>query len=288
MRLTSLLFVPGNRQNMIDKALTFQPDAFIPDMEDSIPDGEKDQARRLIQDNLPRLHGSGIHIIPRVNALETGLAEADIAAVVGPHIHGISIGKVYTPADIKQICTLIADCEQQQGVEVGSIKLVPWIETASAIVHCYDICKASPRIVAVAFGAEDLAHDMGLERLEDQSDVNYARNAMAIGAHAARVQVLDVPFFGFKDQEALTREALASKRIGLTGKFAIHPAQIEPINQAFRPSDEQIEKARRIVEAYETAEREGRGSTSLDGQVVDVPVVKRAYALLRELGKLPD
>lgn len=288
MRLTSLLFVPGNRQNMIDKALTFQPDAFIPDMEDSIPDGEKDQARQLIEDNLPRLHASGTHIIPRVNALETGLAEADIAAVVGPHIHGISIGKVYTPEDIKKICALLAQYEQHSGVEVGSIKLVPWIETASAIVHCYAICKASPRIVAVAFGAEDLAHDMGLERLEDQSDVNYARNAMAIGAHAARVQVLDVPFFGFKDQEALTREALASKRIGFTGKFAIHPAQIDPINQAFRPSEEQIAKARRIVEAYETAEREGRGSTSLDGQVVDVPVVKRAYALLRKLGELPE
>lgn len=280
MLLRSLLFVPGNRPNMLEKALGFRPDAFVPDMEDSIPAAEKDNARQTIKAHLEKLHASGVPVIPRVNALETGLAEADLEAVVGPHIDAISIGKIYTPEDIQKIDQIIADLEVRTGVEPGKIKLIPWIETAKSIVHCYDICAASPRIVGVAFGAEDFTHDMGIERTQDQRNVEFARNQMVISARAAGVLALDVPFFSFKDQDALAADALAAKQLGFKGKFAIHPAQIETITRTFMPSDVEIEHARRVVAAYEEAERQGRGSTSLDGEVVDVPVVKRAYALL--------
>lgn len=283
MLLRSLLFVPGNRPNMLDKALGFKPDALVPDMEDSIPDGEKDNAREIIKAHLEKLYQTGIPIIPRVNALETGLAEADLAAVVGPYITGISIGKIYTPADIHQLDEIITVLEQRSGIEEGSIKLVPWIETALSIVHCYDICAASPRIIGVAFGAEDFTHDMGIERTQDQRNVEFARNQMVIAARAAGVLALDVPFFSFKDQAALKADAESAKELGFKGKFAIHPAQVDTITETFKPSVSQIAQAKRVVEAYEEAERHGRGSTSLDGEVVDVPVVKRAYALLAAL-----
>jgi citrate lyase subunit beta/citryl-CoA lyase len=278
--LRSLLFVPGNRPNMLEKALGCAPDAFVPDLEDSVPVDEKVRAREVTAAFLPQLAQSGRLVIPRVNSLDTGLLEADLAAVVGPHVYGVSVGKIYTRREVESIASLLERLEQQAGLPVGQIKLVLWIETAMAIVQCYDICSALPRLVGVAFGAEDLTTDMGIERVEDDSEVAVPRSIMCLAARAADILALDTPYFGFRDPEGLKRNALASKKIGFKGKFAIHPAQIDLINETFSPSAAEIDHARRVVAAFEEAERAGRGSTSLDGKVVDVPVVKRARALL--------
>jgi citrate lyase subunit beta/citryl-CoA lyase len=265
---------------MLDKALGFYPDAYVPDMEDSVPDSEKHNARQAISAFLARLGASGSLVIPRVNALDTGLMEDDLAAVVGPHIHGISIGKVQNANDIRAISELLRKLEKRAGVKHRSTRLLPWIETAPAIVHSAEICMASTRIVAVAFGAEDFTNDMGIERLEDESQLAYARSAVCIGARAAGVLALDTPYFKFRDQEGLEANLHAAKGYGFKGKFAIHPAQVEHINRAFSPSQAEIEYSQRIVAAFEEAERNGRGSTSLEGKVIDVPVAKRARAVL--------
>ena len=278
--LRSLLFVPGNAANMLDKALGFRPDAYVPDMEDSVPDSEKDNARQVIRSYLPKLSAAGPWVVPRVNALNSGLIEADLAAVVGPWIGGVSVGKIQSVDDIRAISEIIAGLEREAELPASTIRLIPWIETALAVVHCYAICRASPRIVAVAFGAEDYTDDMGIERSEDESEIAYARSTVSIAARAAGVTALDTPYFRFKDQQGLRANALAAKRCGFKGKFAIHPAQIETINDAFSPSEAELEHARRVVAAFEEAERAGRGSTSLDGKVIDVPVFKRARALL--------
>ena len=278
--LRSLLFVPGNRANMLQKAMNSRPDAFIPDLEDSVPVDEKTEARNVTAGHLARLAQTGTRVIPRVNSLDTGLLQEDLAAVVGPHVYGVSVGKISTPADVEAVESAIENLEARAGLQRGHVKLVPWIETALAIVKAYDICTASPRIVGVAFGAEDLTHDMEVERREDDAEVGYARNVMCVAARAAEVLALDTPYFGFRDPEGLKRNAQASRAIGFKGKFAIHPAQVDLINAAFSPSETEVAHARRVVAAFEDAERQGRGSTSLDGRVVDVPVVKRARALL--------
>ena len=280
MQFRSLLFVPGNKESMLRKARNFRPDAFVPDMEDSVPDSEKANARNTIGGFLPELAATGIPVIPRVNALDTGWTADDLAAVVGPHIHGISIGKVHVPDDVHKLSELLDGLENQNGLETGRIKLFLWLESAKAIVHCYEICSASPRIEGVAFGGEDFTHDMGIERLEDESEVAVARNLLCIAARAAQVQALDTPYFRFRDEEGLRDNCAKAKQFGFKGKFAIHPAQIEVINESFSPSEAEIEYARRVVAAFEDAERVGRGSTSLEGKVIDVPVVKRARALL--------
>lgn len=285
--LRSLLFVPGNQAKMLEKAMEFTPDALVPDLEDSVPVDEKAHAREVTASFLPRLAQRGSHLIPRVNSLDTGLLEDDLAAMVGPHVYGVSVGKIYTPQDVQVISDIIGRFEQQAGVPVGQVKLVLWIETAMALVHCYEICTASPRIVGVAFGAEDLTNDMGIERSSDDSEVAVPRSIMCVAARAADVLALDTPYFAFRDPEGLQQNALASKKIGFKGKFAIHPAQIDRINATFSPSPADIESARRVVAAFEEAERAGRGSTSLDGKVVDVPVVKRARALLEVAKRLP-
>lgn len=278
--LRSLLFIPGNRPDMLTKAAPLRPDALVPDMEDSVPEDEKANARQITASFVAPLAQGGVPVIPRVNALETGLLEADLAAVVGPHIYGVSVGKIYTPQDVDTISTILARLEQQAGVAVGHTKLVLWMETAMALVHAYAICTASPRIVGVGFGGEDFTNDMGIERTTDDSEVAVPRSLMCIAARAANVLALDTPYFLFRDPEGLSANALASKKIGFKGKFAIHPAQVDIINATFSPSAAEIAQAQRIVAAFEEAERTGKGSTSLDGKVVDVPVVKRARALL--------
>ncbi|MEW8267218.1 MAG: CoA ester lyase [Candidatus Thiodiazotropha sp.] len=277
----SLLFVPGNVQRMLDKALTCSPDAYVPDLEDSVPEGEKVNARRMVAAHLARLSARDIPVIPRINAYRTPWCEGDLAALVGPNVHGVSIGKIESAEDIAAISDAIAEQERRAGVEVGTIRLLPWIETALAVVNCYQICRASSRITAVAFGAEDLTDDLGIERTEGESETAYARSAVCIAARAAGLDALDTPYFHFRDNEGLKASVVAAKQLGFKGKFAIHPAQLELLKEMFSPSEEELAYARRVVEVFEEAEREGRGSTSLQGKVIDVPVVKRARSLLR-------
>ena len=278
--LRSPLFVPGNQPNMLEKALGLTPDAYVPDLEDSVPVNEKENARKVTASFLPKLAAAGPLVIPRVNSLDTGLLEDDLAAIVGPHIFGISVGKINSAQDVEQISGVVETLERKANLEEGRVKLMLWIETALAIVNAYQICAASPRIAAVAFGAEDFTNDMGIERSDDELQTTYAKSAVCIAARAANVPALDTPYFSFRDPEGLRKDVVIARLYGFRGKFAIHPAQIDIINEVFSPSSEEIEHARRVVAASDKAEREGRGSTSLDGKVIDVPVVKRARNLL--------
>lgn len=283
--LRSLLFIPGNRPNMLEKGFAAKADALVPDLEDSVPINEKTKAREVAAGFLPKLAQAGRTLIPRVNSLDTGWLEQDLAAMVGPHVYGVSVGKIQDPEDIVAIGKILDGLEKKAGLEQGSVRIVPWIETARAIVKLYDICVSSPRIIGVALGAEDLTTDMGIERREDDAEIEYASNVLCVAARAADVLAFDTPYFQFRDSEGLRRDALEAKRCGFKGKFAIHPAQIDIINDVFSPSAADIEHARRVVSAFEEAQRRGRGSTSLDGKVIDVPVVKRARALLELAAK---
>jgi len=285
--LRSLLFVPGNKANMLTKALGVKADALVPDMEDSVPDAEKAAARETIRSFLPRLAEAGPLLIPRVNALETPWIEQDLEAVVDPLVFGISVGKVRRPEDVRAISRLIAALERRRGLPEGRIRLLPWIETAEAIVRCHEILTADPRIVAAAFGAEDFTNDMGIERGDDEAELDYPRSVLAVAARAAGVAALDTPYFKLRDPEGLAANARRARRLGYKGKFAIHPEQVDALNESFSPSAAEIADAERIVAAYEEAERAGRGSTSLDGRVIDVPVVKRARAVLLAAGRKP-
>ena len=280
MILRSLLFVPGNKPSMLEKALGLKPDAFVPDMEDSVPAAEKATARETIAALLPRLAATGIPVVPRVNSLDTEWLEADLAAVVGPHVFGLSVGKVRRAGDIAAISRLIDKLETRAGLALGKLHLVPWIETAEAVVNVAEICRASERIAAVAFGGEDFTNDMGVERLEDEAQIAYARQSLCVAARAAHVLALDTPYFKLRNPDGLRDNSLRAKSIGFKGKFAIHPEQIDTLNECFSPSAQEVAHAERVVAAYEEAERHGRASTSLDGWVIDVPVVKRARALL--------
>ena len=253
-------------------------------MEDSVPVDQKDRARETIARMLPHLAAAGMPVIPRTNALGTGLLTADAAAVVGPHIAGVTVGKLGSAWEVEQVCAVLERLERAAGLPVGSTSLLPWLETARGVANAAEICGASPRIAAVCFGADDYTADMGVPRSADGVELLHPRSVVAVAARAAGVPALDTPYTDFRDAEGLRREAALARQLGYRGKFAIHPGQIEAINEAFAPTAEEVEEARRIVSAYEAARAKGHGATSLDGRMIDTPIVKQAQNVLALAG----
>lgn len=265
---------------MLEKALSFDADVVMVDLEDSVPPGEKINARHMAQEWVPKLHRSGLRVMVRVNSLDTGLTGAEVATVAGPELYGFSIGKTESAWDIRETNRIISVAESAAGLDSGRLKLIPWIENARAVMAAQEIAAASRRIVAVAFGAEDYTNDMGIRRTDTGKEVYFPRSVVAVAARAAGVASLDSPFVLFRDPDALRQDAQVSLQMGYTGKFAIHPAQLGIINETFGPSPEEVDYAHRVVEAWNQAETEGRGSVDLDGRMIDVPVLKRAKNLL--------
>ena len=284
----SLLFVPGNREDMLSKAGSLPADALVPDLEDSVPLKEKERAREIVGQVVKTLAQRGQAVIPRINALDTGLAGSDLAAVMCPEVYGISVGKVESPWEIGQISSMLEATERRAGLPVGHTRIIPWLESAKGIMLAYEIAQASPRIVGVAFGAEDFTNDMGIQRTEEGEEVTFPRARVAVAARAAEVLGFDTPYVNFRNPEGLQRDVQVALRLGFKGKFAIHPSQLDAINSMFSPSSEEIEYARRVVEAFEEAESRGSGATSLDGKMIDVPIVKRARNLLAQSDSIAE
>ena len=165
--LRSLVFVPGNRRDMLEKARDFDADAIVADLEDSVPPAEKENARGVVRDMAPTLSGRGQKVLVRLNSLDTGLTHDELAALIGPHLYGISIGKVESTWDIKECDRIASALEKGAGLEPGHLKIVPWIENSRAVMRVYDIAIASPRVVGLAFGAEDYTDDMDIQRTDE-------------------------------------------------------------------------------------------------------------------------
>lgn len=278
--LRSLIFVPGNRLNMLERAKNFKTDIVMVDLEDSVPPSEKIVARELASEWVATLTDNNQKVMIRVNSLDTGLTKDDLTRIVSPQLYGISLGKVTSRWDIQSTDRMLIELEERLRIPVGTIKIIPWIETAKAVMELNAISSASKRIIAIAFGAEDYTNDMGILRTDMGTEVEFPRSAVAIAARAANIAALDSPFVSFKDPVSLKVDSMKACQLGYTGKFAIHPDQLEIINQTFSPSKEDIEYALRVVEGWNEALKIGRGSFDLDGKMVDVPVVKRAQNLL--------
>jgi len=257
--LRSLLFIPG-RDKLLDKIIQekdkWKPDAFILDMEDSVTPSEKIQARQSMQKKLQTIsQNTSSLIIPRVNSIATEWFTDDIKAVVGPYIHGISVGKVGTMHDIYSIDDILSQLEEKLNLEQRSLKIIPWLETSLGIANAITICSASSRIVGAAFGADDFLTDMQIQKSSDTHASNhlmdYARSAISIACAANNIQALETPYVNYKNPQGLQDQIQKVKSLGFSGMFAIHPSQVDDINAGFRPSQEEIDYAKQVVAEYE-------------------------------------
>jgi citrate lyase subunit beta/citryl-CoA lyase len=288
--LRTLLFVPGNKPRMLEKARTLPADGVFLDLEDSVPVGEKEAARRMVSEALST-GGFGPWTAVRVNDLKTGLMEADVQDVLVEGLDVICLPKAESAADIEQVASLIEAMERARGIAVGKVKLLPIVETALGLVRAYEIAGASTRVMAVCFGAEDFCADMGAIRSREGLEIVYARAKVVTAARAAGVPAIDTVYTDINNLEGLEEDAGFARRLGYRGKVTIHPRQIEIINRVFTPSAAEVAHARRVIEAFKAAEAQGEGATSVDGKMIDVAVVAHArqvLALAQAVGADPE
>lgn len=285
--LRSLMFTPGQRQAMIDKALALGaagPDALLFDFEDAVPPDQKDLARELVAAALERPHAAdGPACIVRVNSAATGRQATDIGAIVGPQLMAILLPKVERPEEVAAADRLVGELERARGLVPGAIGLIAAIESARAIHGCVGIALSSPRLRGLMFGAEDYARDLGLPVVRSGPgwDLVFARSTLVNAAAIGRLMTMDQVHMNFRDLEAERRDAIASRALGFTGKCAIHPSQVAIINEVFSPTPEEVAHANAVVQAFERAASDGLGCVMLGGQVVEQPILDRARQVLR-------
>jgi len=276
----ALLYMPGDSRRKIEKALTLGVDSICMDLEDGVAASEKAAARTAVAAALAELDFGQSEKLVRINAFGTGLEEADLAQTLPGQPDGIVLPKVESAAALHWLDDQIIAAERAQGWPAGRLAIVAIVETARGIVNLAEICQATPRLQALVFGAEDLAGDIGATRTRQAWEVFYARSALITHAAAFGLAAIDMVFVDYHDTDGLTAEALQGAELGYSGKQAIHPNQIAPIQAAFTPSAEAIAQARRLLEAYKRWRAVGVGAFALDNKMVDAPIIKAAERVL--------
>jgi citrate lyase subunit beta/citryl-CoA lyase len=278
--MRTLLFVPANRENMVERAHGAAADVIVLDMEDSVPPAEKETARSMVQKFLPSLKAAGKTVHVRINHLDTGLTRDDILAVVSKDLDGLAFPKAEGAQHIRDLDVIIREAETRSGVRPGTVLLIPSIESAKGVLRCEEIAQASTRLAGISLGAYDYTADLQVARRPDGRELEYARRVIVHCCVAYGLLALDTPYGDFRDEPGLIEETEYVKSIGFKGKYLIHPAQIEPVNRILQPSQEEIDSARRIVEGFDDAVAKGHASVQVDGRMVDIPVARRARDLL--------
>ena len=280
--MRSWMFVPGHQGRMIDKAYELKLDVAMFDLEDGVPPGEKNTARAMMPETLDRPSGGMLRFV-RIHPVGTKEIEVDLPAVIRPGLDGLTLTKVNCPEDVTQVSAILDAREAQMGMERGGVRLLATIESARGLIQAPAIAASSPRLVGLMFGAEDFAMDLGLfnVRQGEASDFLYARSALVVAAASEGLQAIDRVYLDIRNPAGLEQDTRLARDLGFTGKALIHPAQIEVVEKVFRPTDAEVEYARRVVEAFEEAEAEGAGAVAVDGQMVDLPVVERARRVLQ-------
>lgn len=278
--LRSMIFTPGHRRDLIEKAIRSGSDAVIIDLEDAVALEAKPQARELLSDLPP----SPIPLFVRTNGPETGMIWDDVIAAGSAGVAGLVIPKAEHPDIIIQIDGALTALEMTYGHPVGTIGIIPLIESAVGVRNTYDMAIASDRVECVMFGGGeqgDLVADLGCEWTPEGTGLMQARSQVLLSSRAAGIEhPFEAVFMDFRNHEALRVESELARRLGYVGKVAIHPGQVPVINDVFTPAPEVVEYQRKVLAAFEQAEAEGSASISVDGKMVDYAVARVARTII--------
>jgi citrate lyase subunit beta / citryl-CoA lyase len=275
----SMLFVPVTAERFVNGAARRGADAIILDLEDAVALSEKDRARTLVPAAAEIVSRGGADVVVRLNR-PLRMTIRDLEAVIGPGVQAVALPKAESAQHVQLVAEVIDELEAERGMPVGSTKMLAMVETCSAFFHIAEIAKASPRLVGLNLGAEDFATAAGM--LPEAEGLFMPKQMCVFAARAAGIMPLG--FVGtvadFSDLNAFRETVRRSRRLGFMGASVIHPSQIPILNEEFRPSPAEIDHATRIVAAYDKALAEGVGAVTVDGRMIDVPIVDRAQALL--------
>jgi citrate lyase subunit beta/citryl-CoA lyase len=258
----------------------YNQDCQVYDLEDSVPPADKDAARFLVCNMVRRHRPKDKHVQIRVNGIYSRYFNEDLEASVRARPDALRIPKVEAAGEVREIDGKISAIEKAAGMEEGGVKLWCTLESHIGVLNAKEIAEASPRVEALILGAEDFTASMRSRRTKEGWEIFFARNAILMACRAAGVDAIDALFSDVNDVEGLKIDARMTKTLGFDGKTAIHPRQVDIINAAFTPTQREINHALRVLDAIEEGERLNKGAVSLDGSMIDKPIVIRAQNVI--------
>lgn len=281
----TMMYVPGNNPAMLADAGIYSADSIMFDLEDSVSINEKDAARCLVYQMIKNTHYGDTEVVVRINGLDTPYGKEDIKAMVAAGVHVIRLPKTDSGEDIKAVENLIEISERACGVEIGKTKMMAAIESPLGIINAYEIARASDRLIGIAIGAEDYVTSMKTKRSPGGVELLMARSQLIVAARAAGIAALDTVYSDVDNDQGFLEEVHLIKQLGFDGKSVINPRQIGLVHGAYAPTEKEIREANQVMMAIKEANEKGSGVISLNGKMIDKPIVERAERVL-ELVKL--
>ncbi|WP_125565219.1 citrate (pro-3S)-lyase subunit beta [Companilactobacillus insicii] len=277
----TMMFVPGNNSGMVKDAGIYGADSIMFDLEDSVSMDQKDAARILVYEALQTQDYGNAELVVRVNGIDTPFFRSDVFAMVKAGIEVIRLPKVESAQMMKDLVSTIEEAEKKFGIKVGTTHVMAAIESARGVMKCLEIAESSDRMIGLALSAEDYTTDMKTHRYPDGAELEFARNMILHAARAAGIAAFDTVFTNMNDVEGFERETKHIHQLGFDGKSLVNPRQIDWVNKVFEPTKKEIENALDVEAAIEEAKSKGSGVISMNGQMVDRPVVLRAQRVMR-------
>lgn len=275
----TMMFVPGANAAMLRDAPLYGADSVMFDLEDAVSLNEKDSARTLVHFALKTFDYSAIETVVRINGLDT-VGALDIEAMVLAGVNVIRLPKTETAQDIIDVAAVITQVEEENDLPVGTTKMMAAIESAEGVLNARDIATASDRLIGIALGAEDYVTNMKTRRYPDGQELLFARSMILHAARAAGIAAIDTVFSDINDTDGFIAETTRIKQLGFDGKSVINPRQIPLVNGIYAPSKAEIQQAKEVIRAIREAESKGSGVISLNGKMVDKPIVERAERVI--------
>lgn len=277
----TMMFVPGNNAGMVRDAGIYGADSIMFDLEDAVSLAEKDAARILVYQALQTQDYGDSELVVRVNDIDSKYFKPDVFAMVKAGVDVIRLPKTESAAMIHQLVQVIEEAEKKFNRQPGSTHVMAAIESAKGVMNVLEIAQASDRMIGLALSAEDYTTDLKTHRYPDGAELEFARNMILNAARTAGIAAFDTVFTNMNDEEGFKREVEHIHELGFDGKSLINPRQIDMVNQIYQPSQAEIEDALDVQAAIEEAHRQGSGVISMNGQMVDRPVVLRAQRVIR-------
>jgi citrate lyase subunit beta/citryl-CoA lyase len=275
----TMMYIPGNNPGMIKDGHIYGADSIMFDLEDSVSINEKDAARFLVYNALKTIDYEGVETVVRINGLDTCGME-DLEAIVRAQPDVIRLPKTESAQDIIDVENEIARIEKEAGIPVGKTKMMAAVEGALGVLNAHEIATASTRLMGIAIGAEDYVTDIKTTRSPEGIELLFGRSQILLAARAAGIYAFDTVYSDINNEEGFENEVRLIKQLGFDGKSVINPRQIGPVHDIYTPSEKEINKSIRVIKAAEEAKKRGSGVVSLDGKMVDKPIIERAQRAL--------
>ncbi len=282
----TMLFAPASNPKLLFNTAIYEPDCIMFDLEDAVKYDEKEAARDLLVEALKVINYEKCEVFARINPLRTPIGnkapfgELDVRALVPAGLRRMRLAMCEKPEHVEELCALLDEVEDEHGIERGSVKIQASLETPLAIINALAIAKASDRITSISFGAEDFTRTLGTDRTKAATEIFYARSQVVMAASVAGIDAIDTVWSDIDDVDGFKAEVESSRNLGFAGKSCIHPSQVEIVHSIFTPSMEEVEKSLVIIEAAKNANIHDGGVITVNGMMVDLPVIAKAERII--------